>query len=208
MGKLLNKILSWIFGRRKSSPPEQTIYQKQSPLPSPPGQVAYRKPESVESHKPYTTRSDYLYKIGNDFEAFAITLFDDACFELSHRTPTHSETNGQFVPSMIWPDLRFKDRMHGVSFWVECKFRSYTMSDGSITWCTDAQLRRYRDTQRKTRCPVYILIGIGGKPFNPARLYLVSLNDARWTVLYKRTYSQHRVYGHIRSLTQIKEITS
>ena len=59
----------------------------------------------------------FLYRLGNDFEDYVITMFDPERFELIHRTPTNDDTNGKFVHSMIYPDLRFRERSTGRRFW-------------------------------------------------------------------------------------------
>ncbi len=51
----------------------------------------------------------FLYRLGNDFEDFVIGMFDPEKFELIHRTPTNDDTNGRFVHSMVYPDLRFRE---------------------------------------------------------------------------------------------------
>ena len=64
----------------------------------------------------------FLYRLGNDFEDYVITMFNPEKFELIHRTPTNDDTNGRFVHSMVYPDLRFREIATGRKFWVEVKF--------------------------------------------------------------------------------------
>lgn len=79
----------------------------------------------------------FLYRLGNDFEDYVITMFNPEKFELIHRTPTNDDTNGRFVHSMVYPDLRFREIATGRKFWVEVKFghilRTEVRSSGATT---------------------------------------------------------------------------
>ena len=151
----------------------------------------------------------FLYRLGNDFEDYVITMFDPEKFELIHRTPTDEDTNGRFVHSMVYPDLRFRERSTGRKFWVEVKFRARTEDRGVITWCNDNQLRYYKRTMYESRNPVFVMIGVGGTVQCPERVYLVNLDRINFTTLYYNTYAHNRVYQkQIESLEQMFEISA
>ena len=91
----------------------------------------------------------FLYRLGNDFEDYVITMFNLEKFELTHRTPNNDDTNGRFVHSMVYPDLRFREIATGRKFWVEVKFghilRTEVRSSGATT--TSSGITRGRCTR-------------------------------------------------------------
>ena len=149
----------------------------------------------------------FLYRLGNDFEDYVVTMFDPSKFKLIHRTLTNDETNGRFVYSMVLPDLEFREISTGKEFWVEVKFRARTEDRGVITWCNENQLRHYKRTMYESRRPVFVMIGVGGSVHSPKRVYLVNLDRINFTTLYYNTYAHNRVYDHIDSLEQMFEIS-
>ena len=150
----------------------------------------------------------FLYRLGNDFEDYVISMFDPERFELIHRTPTNEDTNGRFVYSMVYPDLRFREKSTGRRFWVEVKYRARTEENGEITWCNDNQLRHYKRTMYETREPVFIMIGVGGSVRMPNKVYCLNLERINFTRLFYRTYCNNRVDSRqIDSLRTMFEIS-
>lgn len=150
----------------------------------------------------------FLYRLGNDFEDYVITMFDPDMFELIHRTPTNDDTNGRFVHSMVYPDLRFREKSTGRKFWVEVKYRARADENGSITWCNDNQLRNYKRTMYESRDPVFIMIGVGGSVRSPASVYLLNLERINFTTLFYSTYHGNRVFSRqIENLDSMFEIS-
>ena len=161
-----------------------------------------------EERKEYE-RQQRMYRRGNDFEDYVIGMFDPERFDLIHRTPTNDDTNGRFVHSMVYPDLRFRERSTGRRFWVEVKFRSHTEDRGSITWCSDNQLRNYKRTMYESRDPVFIMIGLGGTTQDPDKVFCLDLARINFTTLFYNTYAHNRVYSEqIGSLEQLMAIAS
>lgn len=150
----------------------------------------------------------FLYRLGNDFESYVITMFDSERFDLIHRTPTNEDTGGRYVSSMRLPDLGFRERSTGRRFWVECKYRARTEDLGTITWCTDNQLRNYKRTYYGTGDTVFIMIGLGGHVRAPDKVFCLNLERINFTRLFYGTYSTNRVtYDKIESYQQLLEIS-
>lgn len=160
-----------------------------------------RRIEQAEAER----KKEFLYELGNRFEDHAITLFDPEAFELIHRTPTNEETGGRYVSSMVYPDLRFKEKSTGRKFWVECKYRAHVGEHWKVEWCTDTQLRHYKRTMHESG-PVFILLGLGGTVDDPELLYLLNLEQINFTTLFYGTYKPHRVYRTFQSFDEIKSI--
>lgn len=149
------------------------------------------------------------FRIGNEFEDYVIRMFDPYRFELIHRTPTNKETNGRFVPSMAYPDLRFREIATGRTFWVEVKYRSHTEERGNLTWCSYPQMCRYKKVRSETGEPVFIVIGVGGNSHDPDRVFTLNLDRVNYTTLYFRMYAQNRTYfKKIGSFEQLSIISS
>ena len=70
----------------------------------------------LEQQRREEEQRKFLYRLGNDFEDYVITMFNPEKFELIHRTPTNDDTNGRFVHSMVYPDLRFREIATGRRF--------------------------------------------------------------------------------------------
>ena len=162
----------------------------------------------LEEERRRQEQERFLYRLGNDFEDYVIGMFDPEKFELIHRTPTNDDTNGRFVHSMVYPDLRFREIATGRKFWVEVKFRARTEDRGVITWCNDNQLRNYKKTMYESRNPVFIMISVGGTVRYPASIYLLNMDRIHFTTLFYRTYHGNRVYSRqIDSLDSMFEIS-
>lgn len=103
----------------------------------------------LEQQRREEEQRKFLYRLGNDFEDYVITMFNPEKFELIHRTPTNDDTNGRFVHSMVYPDLRFREIATGRKFWVEVKFghilRTEVQSSGATT--TSSGITRGRCTR-------------------------------------------------------------
>ena len=162
----------------------------------------------LEQQRREEEKRKFLYRLGNDFEDYVITMFNPEKFELIHRTPTNDDTNGRFVHSMVYPDLRFREIATGRKFWVEVKFRAHTEDRGAITWCNDNQLRNYKKTMYESGNPVFIMIGVGGTVKYPTSIYLLNLDRIHFTTLFYRTYRGNHVYSRqIDSLDSMFEIS-
>jgi hypothetical protein len=77
------------------------------------------------------------------------------------------------IESSIHPDFKMRDKMNK-SFYLETRFRPNNFED-KINWCSHGELKRYQEFDKIS--PVFIVIGLGGKPDNPQNLFLFSLQD-------------------------------
>ena len=150
-----------------------------------------------------------MYRKGNAFEDHVQNMFSKEHFELIHRSPSHDETNGRYVYSMKYPDLRFKEISSGRTFWVEVKYRSHPDSSGSIEWCSDKQLANYIRTRNTYRDKVYVILGVGGSVGHPNNLYCLDLDNIYYTELYYSTYKRCRLgYRKIYCIEQLEQAAS
>ena len=57
---------------------------------------------------------------------------------------------------------------------VECKYKEKEYE--RIFWADENQIERYQDFSAKEKMPVFVIIGIGGRPKNPNRMFLIPLH--------------------------------
>ncbi|NIA11932.1 MAG: hypothetical protein GWP10_19960 [Nitrospiraceae bacterium] len=122
------------------------------------------------------------YAKGFEFEKYVISLFNEEKWVIERVSSDVSEAVGRYVHSDSWPDLTIKNRRTGRQFSIECKYRSnfYTYQDcKQIRWAEEHQIRNYNKFQNKENHPVYVIIGVGGPPSKPERLFLLPLNSLR-----------------------------
>lgn len=117
------------------------------------------------------------YVKGEDFENYVRDwLFVKEQYRQLHRTQPYIDNESDFSEESTQPDFKFRLKTTGEDLYVEAKWRSKFNQD-AIEWCTYHQLKRYKVFDKKI--PVYVLIGIGGEPFEPEMLYCIPLKDIK-----------------------------
>ena len=126
------------------------------------------------------------FEKGHAFENYIVTLFNVQKFQLLEWRSDKRASNGAFPLSSSNPDLEFAylgRRKH--RFAVECKWREKFI-DGKIRWASDYKICLYEDYQNQKRIPVFIAIGIGGRPDKPEKLFVTPLhNISNYTEVYE-----------------------
>ncbi|MBE6518323.1 MAG: hypothetical protein E7Z70_02110 [Thermoplasmata archaeon] len=145
---------------------------------------------------------DY-YEIGKEFEDYCTTLFPENFFNIVHYTTGKART-GRLVEDCILPDLLLRSLDNNKKFWIECKYRTHLDEKGNTSIATKNQINRYMKAQRKEHAPVYILLGIGGTPTNPERLFLYDLKRFQYEQIYYCVLKQAEL--HQRGFISINEL--
>jgi hypothetical protein len=132
----------------------------------------------IITHQPtIPSRKLDSYEKGRLFEEYVISLFNKDSFwlldwQMSKKRDeyTHLDLN--------YPDLYllFAGRKH-YRFAVECKFVSVVNHDEQFEWASDGEIKSYRRYQAKFNIPVFIVIGIGGEPSSPEKLFVTPLYE-------------------------------
>jgi hypothetical protein len=114
---------------------------------------------------------------GDKFEAFVTTLFKKKYFRLLEWRGDKRSPHGQLPESSMHPDLEyaFKLGQREARFAVECKWRERFSADDTIQWSYPEQVARYRAFSVEKQVPVFVVLGVGGMPQDPQRLYVVPL---------------------------------
>ena len=120
---------------------------------------------------------DFKKKSGDDFEKFVVQKFSRNYFRLKEWAGD-KYINGIYAETTQQPDLvmEFKLKREISHFAVECKYRS-DFYNGGIEFATMEQCYRYSDFAENRNIPVFIAIGVGGKPDSPQYFYVVPLSE-------------------------------
>ncbi len=126
---------------------------------------------------------------GNDFEKYVVDLFDKRYFSIVQWSTDITRKHDKFVESDAGPDLTFRYMPTGEIFDVECKFRS-DLYEGKLYWSNPEQLKRYQNFAIENRSPFFVVIGLGGGPSSPKRLFCIPLEEARYPALYPSVFEK------------------
>jgi hypothetical protein len=126
---------------------------------------------------------------GNDFEKYVVNHFDERYFSIVQWSTDITRKHDRFVESDEGPDLTLRYVPTGEIFDVECKFRS-DLYEGKLHWSRPEQLKRYQDFARESRSPFFIVIGLGGDPSYPERMFCIPLEEARYPALYSSVFEK------------------
>ena len=130
------------------------------------------------------------YEKGVLFEKHVVGLFDQKYFVVHDWTRDLSgKTKGYVVESDSNPDIvmRYKQRDEQIA--IECKFRS-SLYQGMLQWTTEKKLRGYRAYMKKTGIATSVVIGLGGSPDMPERMFCIPLTEAKYPGLYPSLFEK------------------
>lgn len=119
-------------------------------------------------------------KKGQDFEKFAISLFNKESFRLKEwRSDKYH--NGRYAESNRYPDIVMELQLQTgeYPFAIECKWRK-DFYKGSIEWATEKQIEIYNTFATERGIPVFVMIGIGGEPNAPESVYIAPLSSLKY----------------------------
>ena len=130
---------------------------------------------------------------GEDFEkCLRKKVFKKADFDLIMQTHDFHKNKSDYVESSLYPDYLFRDKSTNEEFWVEAKYRE-SLYKGKIEWCKPFQFKRYKKLSKQIK--VVIAIGFGGRPINPEKIYLIPLDEIKYTGLYQKTIAEYEFDG-------------
>jgi hypothetical protein len=134
-------------------------------------------------------KEDESVEKGNDFEKYVVSLFDDKYFSVVQWSTDIARKHDRFVESDTGPDLIVRYIPKDEVFCVECKFRS-SLFEGKLQWSDPQQLRRYQGFAREKRLPFFVVIGFGGDPSHPKKMFCLPLEEARYPTLYPSIFEK------------------
>jgi hypothetical protein len=112
---------------------------------------------------------------GHKFEKYIAKIFNlkSDYFAISYWNTDHSDKRaGIKVESDGDPDFLIRYKPTGEQFAVECKWRAYAyynqeIRDHVIKWAEPYQIQHYQKYSKEHNVPVFVVIGLAGKPSNP-----------------------------------------
>jgi hypothetical protein len=113
---------------------------------------------------------------GDLFESYIIRCFDETAFRIEH-WQSDKGIDGRYAEANKDPDLilTLVAGNKKSKFAVECKYRSTVEDYNQFNICYSAQFSRYKEFAKKENTPVFIALGIGGKPDFPDDIYMLPL---------------------------------
>jgi hypothetical protein len=115
------------------------------------------------------------YEKGRLFEEYVIKLFNDQHFKLKDWRKAERIALYDLPKNHCDPDLELLFGRGQYKFAVECKWRN-EFKAGIFQWeKKDKSLEIYRKYSRECNIPVFIVIGVGGDPSNPEKMYVTPL---------------------------------
>ena len=127
--------------------------------------------------------NEEYYKKGVSFEQYVVNLFDDSYFTVSDYTRDSSKHLNRKVESDQNPDLTMRYKKTNELFSIECKFRSSANND-KVNWARNDQIINYLSYAAKNRRPTFVVIGLGGSPDNPNRMFCLPIEEAKYPDLF------------------------
>lgn len=139
---------------------------------------------------------------GDDFESCVRKyVYQDSQYKLINKTHDFFSNKKDFVEASIYPDFLFQNRTTNEEFWVEAKYRE-SLQDNKIEWCKYYQLARYREIQESEGRKVFIVIGFGGRAKNPEKIYLIPLDDIKYTGLFPGSITKYQYTGKRKGIVE------
>lgn len=124
---------------------------------------------------------------GDEFENFVISKFDRRYFLLKDMR-SDKGFEGNYPESNKYPDLILEYKPESVQFAVECKWRqrwwdvnykSYINWTGGDDDRGGRKIETYLQYSQEKGVPVFVAIGIGGKPSAPEELFVAPLDSLK-----------------------------
>ncbi len=129
-----------------------------------------------------------------EFQKFVVKLFDKPKFNIHRWGNNGVATNS--IQGRRDPNLVFFAFNNGLQerFAIECKWRKRPFRIfGGVKWAEPAEVSQYREFGKSERMPVFVSIGIGGTPNDPAELYLARLSELNGGVIAVKELEKYKV---------------
>jgi len=153
--------------------------------------IAKGTPDRVNKESKTVGMMDYLRK-DLEFEEHVADMFktQPKLFTIVSRIRDQSlERNEAMAESEKEPDFKIRCVLTNDVFFVVCKWRAHLLSDNRLEWCYELFLRKCQRYYR--RLPVFVVVGLGGEPASPDRMFCIPLKEARWNELFPSVYMKH-----------------
>ncbi|HJJ48171.1 MAG TPA: hypothetical protein O0X39_04150 [Methanocorpusculum sp.] len=139
-------------------------------------------------------------RMGNLFEETIASKFSSKYFTIVTWTTDRCRDTNIRVESDKNPDFRIRYEPTKEEFAVECKFRTWFYEEinpygeivkQSIQWAKPEQMERYKKYEKEQKIPVFIVIGVGGKPNNPQFIFCIPLKEIKYPEIYGSIFERN-----------------
>lgn len=138
--------------------------------------------------------SDENKEKGDAFEKYIVKNFSPKYFTLQEWR-SDKYVDGVYAVSNHFPDLEvvFELKSKGVkeAFAIECKWRKNYFKNG-VEWAKNYQIENNKEYAEKVNIPVFVVIGMGGKPSKPNELFIVPLSEIKSNILTKSELEKYK----------------
>jgi hypothetical protein len=178
-------IIGWIY-------PQKDTNKIQDSKKSQPIMISNLEKEQTNESKSYINKksndsslnnNEKNYNKGCIFEQYVINLFDDSYFSIYDCTRDNSKHFNRKVESDQNPDITMRYIPKNELFSIECKFRS-SAYDEKVNWARNDQIINYLSYAAKNRRPTFVVIGLGGSPDNPNRMFCLPIEEAKYPDIF------------------------
>ncbi|MEK7452857.1 MAG: DUF234 domain-containing protein [Patescibacteria group bacterium] len=116
---------------------------------------------------------------GISFEGYVENLFNKQEWRIAESNAYRKL--GRWVESYSNPDFVFIHRKTNKRIAVECKYKSVSRKENDrLFWAYEDQIENYQNFSTKKGVPVFVVIGIGGRPKNPKKIFLAPLSLVKY----------------------------
>lgn len=148
----------------------------------------------VKQEKPLLDEKTENEKKGLEFEKWVISKFPEQYYKLID-WKGDKIVDGRYPESSRYPDLEFELHLSNGAliekFSVECKWRN-AFHDGIINWASQEKIDIYNDYAKNRNQAVFLVLGVGGSPSAPERVYIIPLEQAQENVLREDAIEKFR----------------
>ena len=166
------------------------------------------EPELLPSQSTESEEMTENERKGLEFEKWVISKFPEQYYKLID-WKGDKYVDGRYPESSRFPDLELELQLSNISekFSVECKWRS-SFYRGAVNWASLEKIDIYNQFAADRQQEVFLVLGVGGEPSDPERVYVIPLKSAQESRLkeedieqYKRKDPAKDFYYHAKSNT-------
>jgi len=136
---------------------------------------------------------------GHEFEKYVANLFKlkSDYFAITQWSTDHSDKRaGIRVESDSNPDFLIRYKPTNEHFAVECKWRAYTyynqkIRQNVIKWAEPYQIKNYQQYSKERKVPVFLVIGLMGRPSRPEYTFCLPLEVAKYPDIFPSILEQY-----------------
>lgn len=151
-------------------------------------EFARTAPNAATSKKPFQIdrfqrNNNQAVSKGDKFERYVVDKFDENKFTIVEWTTDTTRKHHRYVEADTRPDLLIRYNLTGEEFYVECKYRSY-FYENKFQWSTPKQMNRYLRFAYEQNKPFFVVLGLGGTPDRPEKIFCIPIQEAKYPELY------------------------